>query len=116
MTQTPGEQHLTVTVMKGLHHCEAGEVQGLREAGGLLGASQPAALLSPILALGFKKGSHRKPVTTPQPGPFALLVSASLAALDLHLLCSLTFGSPPALSSLLVPLCPDARKGASEQQ
>lgn len=80
---------------KGTRHREAGEVLGLREAGGLLGASRPAALCSPILALGFRKGSHKKPMTTPQPGPLVLLESASLAALDLHLLCFLTFGSPP---------------------
>ena len=66
---------------KGTRHREAGEVQGPREAGGLLGASRPAALCSPILALGFRKGSHKKPMTTPQPGPLVLLESASLAAL-----------------------------------
>ena len=34
-------------------------------------------------------------MTTCQPSPLVLLASALLAALDLHLLCSLNFGSSP---------------------
>ena len=45
---------------KGVRHREAGEVQGPRKEGGLSGASQPAALLPQILALGFREGKPRK--------------------------------------------------------
>lgn len=72
---------------KGARHCEAGGVQGLRKQGGLSGASQPAALLPQIL--------HEKPMITPHPAPLVLLASASPAAPDSHLPCSLTSGTSP---------------------
>lgn len=87
--------------MKGLHHREAGEVQGLREAGvswGLHGRQ--------LYSLQFWHWVSRKEATgnqtTPQPGPFAL-ASASLAALDSvpSLLSDLAL--LPALSSCWCP-------------